>query len=120
MLVIVSRGDRIIKTQYKSLHESEERFRTAITSLQEGFALYDTDDRLVICNDEFIHQNSQSKDIIKPGMQYEAMLRNDIAKGSNVDAVGREEDYICERLKNIKILPRTRFSGGGSTAPFAL
>ena len=78
---------------------SEKRFHSAVERLQGGFALYDADDVLVICNEEFRRLHPESIDILLPGMRYEDMLRNNVAQGVVPGAIGREEEYIKERLE---------------------
>ncbi len=46
----------------------------AIQSMQEGFALYDRDDRLVICNDKYKALVSNIADAIVPGAAYADIL----------------------------------------------
>ncbi len=83
----------------QALSASEERFRGAIENLQEGFALYDADDRLVLCNDEYRRLHPRTEDILKPGMSFETLIRANIARGVNADAVGNEEEHIRDRLE---------------------
>jgi len=79
----------------KALRQSEERFRSAIENLQEGFALFDSDDRLVLYNKQYL---AHAREILEPGITFEELIRRDIATGQVTEAVGREEEYIQERL----------------------
>jgi PAS domain S-box-containing protein len=81
------------------LQKSEALFRGAIECLHEGFALYDINDRLVVCNEEFRRLHPEAQNILVPGMRYEDMLKNNIEKGIIPGAVGREEEYLAERLE---------------------
>jgi len=81
-----------------ALKQSEERFRGAIAALQEGFALYDSDDRLVICNEQYIKMHPAIKDMIVPGVTYEELLKANARSGLNALAIGNEEEYIRDRL----------------------
>ncbi|MEQ8195805.1 MAG: PAS domain S-box protein, partial [Rhodospirillales bacterium] len=87
------------KQSEEALRKSEERFRGAIESLQEAFALYDSDDRLIVCNDEYLRLHPNSRDIMKPGMKFEDMIRRNVYSGINADALGREEEHLRERLE---------------------
>ena len=71
----------------------------AIESVSEGFALFDPDDRLVLCNQRY-------KDLLYPGMQrlvrvgetFETILRSAVARGL-IDEVGdHPEAWIAKRL----------------------
>jgi signal transduction histidine kinase len=66
---------------------------------QEGFALYDPDDRLVLANAEFIRLHSPAEDILMPGMTFEAMIRTMVLRGDMEAPVGGEEDFIAERVR---------------------
>jgi len=77
---------------------SEDRLRGAVAALQEGFAYYDADDRLVLFNDEYRRLHKGLADILKPGMRFEEMMRAAVERGTIPDASGREEDYIRERM----------------------
>lgn len=83
----------------KQLEKSEAQFRGAIASLQEGFALFDSEDRLVIYNEEYLRLNSSIQDIIKPGMRFEDLVRTNAKHGIIFEAIGREEEHIQERIE---------------------
>ena len=87
------------KRTEKKLRKSEELLRGAVDSLQEGFALYDADDCLVLFNDEYRRLHPDTKNFIEPGTRYEDMLRANVANGANADALGREEEFIRDRLQ---------------------
>ncbi len=77
---------------------SEDRLRGAVAALQEGFAYYDDADRLVLFNDEYRRLHMALDDILKPGMQFEELIRTAVERGTIPDAAGRKEDYIRERM----------------------
>ncbi len=83
---------------FRQADESDERFRGAITSLQEGFALYDADDRLVIFNSEFERLHSGIRDLMKPGLHFEDLLRASVRRGLIVDAIDNEEEHFRNRM----------------------
>ncbi|MDG3042994.1 PAS domain S-box protein [Roseicyclus marinus] len=71
---------------------------TAVEALQDGFALYDSDDRLVICNSRYREIYAASAPAIVPGARFEDILRYGIAQGQYSEAEGREEDWVSRRL----------------------
>ena len=83
---------------FRQADESDARFRGAIESLQESFALYDVQDRLVVFNEEFVRLHSNIQDIIKPGMTFEEVVRTTVKRGFIPAALGREEEFIRERI----------------------
>lgn len=77
---------------YKALLES------ALEALPDGFAYFDADDRLVICNERYREFYPKSAAMIRPGVRFEDLIRHGVARGEYVDAIGREEDWVAERL----------------------
>ena len=49
---------------------AREMLANAIESLSEGFALYDEDHRLVMCNRHYRELNEPVAELIKPGMKW--------------------------------------------------
>jgi PAS domain S-box-containing protein len=79
---------------------SERRLAEAIESISEGFACYDGEDRLVICN-------SCYRDLLYPdlemelttGTTFESIIRHAAERGYVTDAEGRVEEWVAERLR---------------------
>lgn len=88
-------GVRMIQVSQKS----EKRLRGAIESLQEGFLLLDAEDRLVAINDVYREINPQAQEFLDKGMRFEDVIRANVAAGRMVEALGREEEFIWERLE---------------------
>jgi len=70
----------------------------AVSALQDGFVLYDADDRLVICNDRYREIYARSAPAIVQGASFESILRYGLAHGEYADAKGREEEWLQTRL----------------------
>lgn len=79
---------------------AERRFIDAMESLPNGFVLYDKDDRLVICNKRYREIYAESAPYIVPGATFEEIIRKGVENGQYLDACGREEAFIAERLYN--------------------
>ncbi|HEY4081131.1 MAG TPA: diguanylate cyclase [Burkholderiaceae bacterium] len=75
-----------------------ERLRESIESLEEGFALFDAEDRLVLINEAYRSSFPGSGAAWQPGMGYEPLLRLAASKGDIPMALGREDDWVRERL----------------------
>ncbi|NIR59877.1 MAG: PAS domain S-box protein [Gammaproteobacteria bacterium] len=71
----------------------------AIMGLPEGFALYDRHDRLLLCNEVYRDQAFLAGGAIPSGATFEEILRARLAHGDYPDAVGREEEWLAERLR---------------------
>src|SRR5690348_10765026 len=73
------------------------RLLDAFEVVPEGLAMFDPDDRLVLCNRRYSELFS-SFGHIAPGMRFEDILRAGLGRGVYADAYGREEAWLAERL----------------------
>ena len=78
---------------------SQKQFMAAIESVSDGFALFDPDDRMVMCNSRFKEQNPDLAPKIAPGITFEEMLRDNIAENRILDAMGDREAFIRKRME---------------------
>jgi PAS domain S-box-containing protein len=76
-----------------------ERLEQAIDSLADGFQLFDADDRLVMVNKPLLDQVGDDAHLYKPGVSFEEVMRARIHAGAALDAIGREEAFMEERLE---------------------
>lgn len=83
----------------KALRDSGERLRAAVESLQEEFALFDAEDRLVLCNSAFRRRHPAADQALREGWHYETLLRADVEAGLLAEASGRGEAFVKERLE---------------------
>jgi PAS domain S-box-containing protein len=77
---------------------AEELLSHAVESIPDGFAIYDPSDKLVM-------MNSQYRKLLFPeiaegaiGRTFEELIRSHLRAGYYPDAVGREEEFLQERL----------------------
>ena len=82
----------------RAAREAWDRLVTAVESLPDGFVLYDSEDRLMICNERYREMYSESAPAMVPGAPFEDILRYGLARGQYADALGREEEWLAERL----------------------
>ncbi|MCC5962390.1 MAG: PAS domain S-box protein [Rhodobacteraceae bacterium] len=71
----------------------------AIEALQDGFVLFDAEDRLVLCNDRYRAVYPLTAPAMVPGARFEDILRKAITVGEIADARGRAQDWLSERLR---------------------
>jgi len=92
---------------HQALWSEEERqrlelqlhcLREGIEALPFGVAIYDQHDRLVLFNSEAAEQipYREGGDLI--GQTFEALIRRALARGAIAEALGREEEWLRERL----------------------
>ncbi len=74
------------------------RLLDAFGVVPEGLALFDADDRLVLWNKRYAEVYAQTTNIAA-GVRFEELLRNGLAHGQYPDAIGREAEFLAERLE---------------------
>lgn len=89
-------------TERKSIEDAlragEQRLRGAVDSLQEGFALFDSEDRVVITNEAYQRLNPAAREAVEKGWKFEDLLRANVKRGVLKESIGREEEFIKERV----------------------
>jgi PAS domain S-box-containing protein len=83
---------------------AEALLRDAIDNISDGFAVYDSDDRLVTSNQNWRDIYGYSDEDAAPGTAYENLIRLDIAKGLILEEDGHLEDYWRHRIEYRKNL----------------
>ncbi|MCB9958682.1 MAG: response regulator [Rhodospirillaceae bacterium] len=78
---------------------AQQRLVDAIETIPEGFALYDADDRLVLCNRRYRDIYRASAPAIRLGATFEDVIRYGVELGQYAEAVGNEEAWIAERVR---------------------
>jgi len=70
----------------------------AFQGLDEGFALWGPDDRLILCNEKFRQLNTVDRQETEPGVLFADYVRSLLANGAYPAAAGREDAWLQERL----------------------
>ena len=77
---------------------TETILTAAVGALDDAFALFGPDDRLVLCNERYRAMYAQSADLIVPGASFEEIVSAGARGGLYQDAVGRVDEWVAERL----------------------
>jgi signal transduction histidine kinase/HAMP domain-containing protein len=75
------------------------RLVDAIECINEGFVLYDAEDRLVLCNTNFVNAEPGLADMMVPGRSFRSVLEAAVARGLPDLQGGDAEAWIEERLR---------------------
>jgi two-component system cell cycle sensor histidine kinase PleC len=76
-----------------------DRFFHAINNMSQGFALFDKEDRLVICNAHYRVILGEMGQLLEPGISFEDIIRESLKRHLLPDAIGREEAWLSERMQ---------------------
>ncbi|MCG8357913.1 MAG: PAS-domain containing protein [Kiloniellales bacterium] len=82
------------KTREAELRQARETLDDAIESLSEGLALYDSEDRLVLCNSQYKRFHGDSEDLLVPGTPWREVTRRRGERGLFVEAAGQLEEWL--------------------------
>ena len=85
---------RLLRKQKKA----EDQLAAAIEALDDGFALFDSKDRLALSNRRYREIYKTSKDLLVRGATFEEIIRGGVVRGQYPDAEGQEEAWIRKRL----------------------
>lgn len=77
------------------------RLREAIDLLPEGVVFIDAEGRYILWNKKYAEIYKGSADLFKPGIKLEDTLRIGVARGDYPEAIGREDEWIRERLEKL-------------------
>ena len=86
------------KDASEQLQQAELLLRSAIETIGEAFVIYDPKDRLAFCNEEYRQIYYSSAPAIKVGRTFEEILRYGVDRQQYSAAIGREEEWIAERM----------------------
>ncbi|MDO6726815.1 ATP-binding protein [Cognatishimia sp. 1_MG-2023] len=102
LLAVIWTALRLVQLRIRAIAQ----LTNAINSIDDGFALYDPDDRMIICNDKYKELYAVSADLFVPGAKFEDIIRIGIERGQYSEAEGREEEFLAERLQDHKAANR--------------
>ena len=75
------------------------QLREAIAAMSDGLAFYDSEDRLTVWNARYVEVNPELAPILKRGVTFGEILREGLKQGLYASAVGREDEWVAERLQ---------------------
>jgi PAS domain S-box-containing protein len=87
------------KEAEERLRQAESLLRSAIETIGEAFVIYDPQDRMIFCNEEFREVYRTSQALIEPGRTLEEFVRYGAEQGQYRAALGREAAWVAERIE---------------------
>jgi PAS domain S-box-containing protein len=87
-----------LKIESDRLEATKARFLAAIEALDDGFAVFDAEDRLVLWNAPYVRVFAQIADLIREGALYDDLLRAAIERGVFGAEGERDDENLQRRL----------------------
>jgi sigma-B regulation protein RsbU (phosphoserine phosphatase) len=94
----INAGERLLAKE-REVRVARGRLVAAVEALDDGFAYFDAEDRLVLANSRYRELYNEVAGEIVEGARFVDLLRLGLARGQFPDALGREEAWIQERLR---------------------
>ena len=91
--------ERRVEDRTRELAEKTALLEATFESISEGFALFDSDDRLVFCNKSYTRFAEPIADLIEPGVAFETLLRAMIEGGHAAHPGNTVDDKVRRRLR---------------------
>lgn len=82
-------------------NKSHERLREAIDILPQGIVFLDAEGRYILWNKEYAKIYRGTSDLFAEGTRLEDTIRIGVMRGEYPDAIGREEEWLTERLSKL-------------------
>ncbi|HVZ99644.1 MAG TPA: EAL domain-containing protein [Caulobacterales bacterium] len=97
----VSRRRMAARNAARDAQWAQERLRAAIEVMPEGVVFLDPDGRYILWNRRYAEIYRNSADLFKVGARLRDTLRVGVERGDYPEAVGREDEWIAERLARL-------------------
>jgi diguanylate cyclase (GGDEF)-like protein/PAS domain S-box-containing protein len=81
--------------------KSHARLHEAIDILPQGIVFLDAEGRYILWNKKYAEIYHRSSDLFKPGARLADTIRIGVERGDYPQAIGREEEWIAERLSKL-------------------
>jgi PAS domain S-box-containing protein len=86
----------------EALRIAQEHFVEAIEALSEGFVMFDVEERFILCNSRYREMYAPASEQLVPGIKREDWLRICTESGFNIDAIGREEEWNAQYMRDVR------------------
>ena len=80
--------------------QSRQLLQDAIEALPEGLAVFDAEDRLLLCNTQYRIMYPRLAHLLQPGRSFDELLAFEAAHGHDAQALGEADDWETVRRRN--------------------
>jgi signal transduction histidine kinase/CHASE1-domain containing sensor protein len=88
-----------LKASQQAAERASNLLTESITSLSQGFTIYDANDRLVICNETYRQIYETSRDLLVPGNSFAEIIRGGAERGQYPQSTGNIDTWVAERVR---------------------
>jgi diguanylate cyclase (GGDEF)-like protein/PAS domain S-box-containing protein len=86
----------------EAAERAHARLRDAIDILPQGIVFLDAEGHYILWNQQYADIYKRSADLFQFGARFQETLRIGIARGDYPQAIGREEEWLAERLHQLR------------------
>ncbi|MDK9713051.1 MAG: PAS domain S-box protein [Sulfuritalea sp.] len=97
-LIVRTRKNRALMLARADAEKSGQLLREAVSSIAQGFTIYDENDRLMVCNEAYKEFYEASRDLIVPGNSFEEIVRRGAERGQYAEATGHIDEWVAKRV----------------------
>lgn len=94
----LARSNAALGVAKEEADDAQRRLRDAIESINEGFAIFDADDRLVLCNQTYLGLWPKIADRIVPGITFSEITDMIGKDGTTLGAMVARDRWVSERM----------------------
>src|SRR5258708_33668673 len=98
LLLVIRKLSQQHRASQQRLTQEKQRLDTAVNNMTQGLLLFDSSQRLVICNQRYIEMYGLSTEVVKPGCTFREVVAHRKATGS---FVGDDDEYCALVLRDI-------------------
>jgi PAS domain S-box-containing protein len=99
---LLERSQELSSKELSETHDkaaqAQTRLTDALESISEGFFLFDSDDRMVLCNSRYRELYPGLADLMQPGLKFERLIETVLERGIVADAAARPQEWVEQRF----------------------
>ena len=93
---------RKLKASEEETAKTRERLLSAIEALQDGFVMYDADERLIAANSRYRQMYPRLGPVLRPGVSFAKVVDYAARSGQISEAIGCEDEWVKARLAQFR------------------
>jgi signal transduction histidine kinase len=95
---VLAHTHEIMRDEYGRINAGLSRLRDAVTQMGAGFAIWDIDDRLALCNARLREILPQNAERLRPGVAFAECVANMPPRFDSLDGHVAPRDWVAERI----------------------